>query len=472
VRTVSLRRRVVLSAIAVLALLLVAVGVFVDLSLGARLRSDADSRLRQLATLAVQLDGTVDTQTLADRLSTAGVLATLSTADGTVVGRPGPPPGPGTAPSPRPAPVAPTTTTPDVSVHRDGDDLVARQVLAGGDVLQLSTSLAPVQEALDRFRVLMTVGSLAGLVLAAVVLHLLLGRALRPLDTMTATARSIAGGDRGRRLSPNRQDTELGRAATAFDAMLEDLEGAERQATDARDRLQQFLSDAAHELRTPLAGVTAAAEELLLDTSGEDGGDDEGERRERRERSAVRIVREARRASRLVTDLLTASRLEEVAAQLAPLDVGALVRGVLEASPTAGAGRVDVAAAAGAVAAADAGHVRQVVENLVGNALRAAGTGPVRVEVERPAGGGARVVVSDTGPGVPAAERERVFDRLVRLDPARGDGGAGLGLSIARGLAEAGGGRLRCAAPHEPGLPAGTLPGAVFVLDLPGPHPA
>ncbi|NIZ91768.1 HAMP domain-containing sensor histidine kinase [Kineococcus rubinsiae] len=468
-RTVSLRRRVVLSAIAVLALLLVAVGVFVDLSLGARLRSDAEGRLRQLTALAVQLDGTVDAQTLADRLTTAGALATLDTSSGTVVGRPGPPPGPGTAPAPRPAPTAAAAAP--VTVRRAGDDLVARQELAGGDVLELSTSLAPVQEALDRFRVLMTTGSLAGLLLAAVVLHLLLGRALRPLDTMTATARSIAGGDRGRRLSPDRQDTELGRAATAFDAMLEDLEGAERQATDARDRLQQFLSDAAHELRTPLAGVTAAAEELLLDTSAAEDGSDGGALRERRERSAVRIVREARRASRLVTDLLTASRLEEVAAQLAPVDVGALVRGVLDASPSAGAGRVEVAAAAGAIAVADAdaGHVRQVVENLVGNALRAAGTGRVRVEVARPAVGGARVVVSDDGPGVPPAERERVFDRLVRLDPARGDGGAGLGLSIARGLAEAGGGHLRCAAPGEPGLPTGTLPGAVFVLDLPVP---
>ncbi len=96
---------------------------------------------------------------------------------------------------------------------------------------------------------------------------------------------------------------------------------------------------------------------------------------------------------------------------------------------------------------ADPDHVRRILVNLLSNARRAAPAGPVVVTVDELAGQG-RVVVADGGPGIAPADRERVFDRLVRLDPARaGDGGAGLGLSISRGLARAAGGELRCADP-------------------------
>lgn len=462
-RTVSLRRRVVTVSATVVALLLLAVGFFVDADLGSRLREDARARLVGLADLGVQLDGTVDDQTLVDRLGTAGATATLEADGATVVGRPGPA-GPGADGLPGPAgPPGPAD-----DVEQDGDLLRITRDLGGGRTLEVTTSLRPVEDARAQFRRSMLLGGGLGVVLAVVALWVLLGRALAPLDTMTRTARSIAAGDRGRRLAPDRPATELGRAATAFDEMLDSLEGAETRAEQARDRLQRFLSDAAHDLRTPLTAVVAGAERLLLDPGS----------REHREESAVRIVREARRAGRLVTDLLAASRLEEVRPRPSALDLAATVESVVrDTTPgQGGAGeagpgpRVEVHAAAVQVRA-DPEHVRRVVANVLGNAHRAAPTGRVVVVVdlvEDPSGRWGRVVVADDGPGIAAADAELVFERLVRLDPARsGDGGAGLGLSISRGLARAGGGDLRVLAPDDPSLPPGLPQGAVLVLRLP-----
>ncbi|WP_328295114.1 HAMP domain-containing histidine kinase [Kineococcus sp. NBC_00420] len=451
-RTVSLRRRVVAVSAAVVVLLLLAVGVFVDADLGSRLRDDARARLVGLADLGVQLDGVVDDQTLVNRLATAGASAELQTDGGTVVGRPGPGAGPAAGP-PGPAAAAPG---PAADVVEDGDLLRVERELGDGRVLEVTTSLRPVEDARSQFRRSMLWGGAIGVVVAVLALWLLLGRALVPLDTMTRTARSIAAGDRGRRLAPDRAGTELGRVAVAFDEMLDSLEGAESRASQARDRLQRFLSDAAHDLRTPLAAVVAAAERLLLDSGS----------REQREEAAVRIVREARRAGRLVSDLLAVSRLEEVRPQPSPLDLADVVRtAVHDAAPGA---PVEVRAAAVPLRA-DAEHVRRVVVNLLANARVAAPGGRVVVVVDRADDGRwGRVVVADDGPGIAPADRELVFERLVRLDPSRtGDGGAGLGLSISRGLARAAGGDLRCADPDDPTLPPDLPAGAVLVLTLP-----
>ena len=451
-RTVSLRRRVVAVSAAVVVLLLLAVGVFVDADLGSRLRDDARARLVGLADLGVQLDGAVDDQTLVNRLATAGASAELQTDGGTVVGRPGPGAGPAAGP-PGPSGAAPG---PAADVVEDGDLLRVERELGDGRVLEVTTSLRPVEDARSQFRRSMLWGGAIGVVVAVLALWSFLGRALVPLDTMTRTARSIAAGDRGRRLAPDRAGTELGRVAIAFDEMLDSLEGAESRASQARDRLQRFLSDAAHDLRTPLAAILAAAERLLLEHGS----------REQREEAAVRIVREARRAGRLVTDLLAVSRLEEVRPQPSPLDLAEVVAtAVRDAGPAAS---VEVRSAAVPLRA-DAEHVRRVVVNLLANARVAAPGGRVVVVVDHADDGRwGRVVVADDGPGIAPADRELVFERLVRLDPARtGDGGSGLGLSISRGLARAAGGDLRCADPDDPALPPDLPSGAVLVLTLP-----
>ena len=126
--------------------------------------------------------------------------------------------------------------------------------------------------------------------------------ALRPLDSMAALAKTITEGNRGRRLAPTRTDTEIGQTARAFDEMLDELEGAETRARQAEERTRAFLADAAHELRTPITGVQAAAETLLHHGDALPAAD--------REHLQALLVREAQRAGTLISDLLAAARLD------------------------------------------------------------------------------------------------------------------------------------------------------------------
>lgn len=191
---------------------------------------------------------------------------------------------------------------------RPGRDLL--QVLPVPDGTRLVLAVDPDENAgvLGRLRAVMLGIGAAGLVVLAVVLLGGVRVALRPLETMTGLARDIAAGDRGRRLRPARTDTELGRTAQAFDAMLDALEAAQVRAETAADdarrseaTTRRFLSDAAHELRTPITGVQSLAETLVRhpDTA-----------LERRERIATTLVRETRRAGALVADMLELARIE------------------------------------------------------------------------------------------------------------------------------------------------------------------
>ena len=271
--------------------------------------------------------------------------------------------------------------------------------------------------------------------------------ALAPLDAMTSLARSIAAGRRGDRLHVDRSDTELGRTAQAFDDMLDELEAAE-----ARQR--QFVADAAHELRTPIAGIRAAADVLRAG-----GGDDT-----RRQRLQELMIAEADRAAELVEDLLESARLDEGSPLRADhVDLAAVVRRELDA--VAGAGvRTDLTGIP-VVVRADGPRLAALTRNLVLNATHALASTPdplIQVDISASATG-VIVTVTDNGPGVPAADRERVFDRLVRLDDgrARPSGGSGLGLAIARSTARRHGGDLVCTARLD------GRDGARFVLTLP-----
>jgi two-component system, OmpR family, sensor kinase len=274
--------------------------------------------------------------------------------------------------------------------------------------------------------------------------------ALAPLDAMTGLARSITRGDRGRRLAPSRTDTELGRTAAAFDAMLDELEGAEAAARASEARTRQFVADAAHELRTPIAGVQAVAEAAIApDLPAEE-----------RERLHLLLLRESRRAGRLVDDLLVLARLDAgLELRREPVDLlelaGAEAERLRLLAPDQ---QVDVGGDPVSVPG-DAARLSQVVGNLLDNARRHGGP-DARITVTVSGGTHATVLVTDTGPGIPAPDRERIFDRLVRLDEARAGDGAGLGLAIARGIARAHGGDLRCVEP-----PDGR--GAAFALTLP-----
>ena len=309
---------------------------------------------------------------------------------------------------------------------------VTRELDEGASVT-LAADSSDIERTLTQLRIVLLLASVAVLVIAALALGTVVRTALAPLDRMTALAHSITAGDRGRRLRPDRPGTELGRTAGAFDDMLDELEGAERRARDGEVRVREFVSDAAHELRTPVAGVQAAAESMLRTDPP----------RAERERLAVTVVREARRASRLVEDMLAMAEIDR-GLQLHPTPTD--LRAVASAAADRSRLRHDrlrvVVSGSSVTVSADADRLAQVLGNLLDNAARAS-AGEVRVEVST-SDTQATVDVRDDGPGIPDGDRERVFERLVRLDTARDrdHGGAGLGLPIARGIARAHGGDL------------------------------
>lgn len=480
-RTTSLRLRTVVAIVVLLAVLLAGLAVAVEVLLGIRLRAQAEDRLRDRASAAAALVGTVDAEDLADRLSAQGLSVRIVQPDGDAVeagptpdqlrtGPPDPaglpttvPRGSGLVGGGTPTAAATPTTTRDgaaiasSTVREDDGVLTLVSRLDDGTRITLTAGTRDVQDTLVQLGWVMGGASAAFLGVAVLGVVLVVRRSLRPLDEMATTARSIAGGDRGRRLRPSRQDTEIGRVAVALDEMLDAVEGAERDAVAAEARVRSFLSDAAHELRTPVAGVRAAADTLVRGGDGDD---------RTREVLAVHVVRQADRAARLIEDMLTMARLDRgIELDRRVVDLGAFL--VAEGErlrlrlPSVD---LDVVVPDRPVPAdVDAERLAQVVGNLVDNAARAAGaSGRVVVGLDDH-GTGPVVRVEDDGPGIPEEHRERVFDRLVRLEAARDvrSGGAGLGLPIARGIAEAHGGGLRHGA-------VGTLGGAVFELSLPG----
>lgn len=431
--TVSLRLRVTAAVIAVLTVVLIALAVTVDTVFVAQSNRSLDALLTGRAQLGRQLarNGALPQQII-NRVETDGVRAQLRLRTGTEFGS-----------------VIPTgdqVRTRTVTLTQVGRLNNATLIVA------VDTSLVAGAHATLR-RVLLLSG-LVALLASALLVVVAVRVALRPLSQMAGVAKTIAAGNRGQRLLPTRPDTEIGQTAAAFDEMLDELEGAEARARQAEGRTRSFLADAAHELRTPIAGVQAAAETLLQYGDQFD--------REQREQLQALLIREAQRAGVLVSDLLTAARLDTgVDLDLQPVPLGPVL--AAEASraqllhPEATITRIGPEL----TAHADPAKVSGILRNLIDNALRSAGpTGQLHL-ITRPLGQQVVVEVWDNGPGVPPADRERIFERLVRLDSARAadSGGSGLGLAIARGFARAQGGDLTCDDPYGPG--------AVFRLTLP-----
>ena len=235
-----------------------------------------------------------------------------------------------------------------------------------------------------------------------------------------------------------------------------------RRESDLAALRTQFVSGVSHELRTPLAQIRMFAETLVLGRvrSGEE-----------RARSLAIIDQEARRLTNLVENLLHFSRAERQSLRVAPVPtlVSPLIRGVLESfAPLAGTRRVHLATSLreGAVALADEGALRQMLLNLLDNAVKYGPEGQVVTVGMDPPGERVRIWVQDQGPGIPAAERERIWQQFWRLERDRGSAvaGTGIGLSVVRQLASLHRGRAWVET-----APGG---GARFVIELPAaPHP-
>ena len=271
---------------------------------------------------------------------------------------------------------------------------------------------------------------LAGaLALAAALLagYLLAARTAAPLRRMAATAAAVDGGDLTPRIGAERTaSVEARTLAEAFNHMLDRLD-------DAFSRQRQFVSDASHELRTPLTAIRGQLEVLAAG--------DQPDRAEVRRVEGV-VLTEMARIERLVDDLLTLARLDEEAPlQRSDIPLDPYLRGIAEQEAF---GAVAVGDLPAGTLHADPDRLTQVIRNLLANARRHAGPdGRVAISA---AAHGSRVTidVDDDGPGISAAERERVFGRFHRGEAsrARGSGGSGLGLAIARSIVELHGGRI------------------------------
>jgi signal transduction histidine kinase len=266
----------------------------------------------------------------------------------------------------------------------------------------------------------------ASLIAALLAGYLLAARTAAPLRRFAETAAEVDGGDLSPRLEPSPTSaTELRTLTEAFNHMLDRLE-------DAFARQRRFVSDASHELRSPLTAIRGQLEVLARSESPDAA--------ELRRVEAVALA-EMGRVERLVDDLLVLARLDEGLGPLPrELEAKPFLRELIAATDE----RVELGELADGTLRADPDLIAQVLRNLIENARRHAGaTGRVSVR-STPVPGGLRVDVDDDGPGIPPAERERVFDRFYRSQAARerASGGSGLGLGIVRSIVTSHGGRI------------------------------
>ena len=302
----------------------------------------------------------------------------------------------------------------------------------GTYVILVAGSLEPLGQQQQLLRRVLLVATPLMVLLAAGVCWWVASSALWPVTTMAAQAEAITVQSGHWQLDALPNSDELGQLARAFNRLLQRL-------GDALQAQRQFMADASHELRTPVS-VIHTATEVTLDRP----------RPNSEYRDAMVIIQEqSTRLTRTVEDMMMLARADAGGQRLTrvPLYLEEIVAECVKAAAVLAA-REHIALVAqlqpDIVIEADDGLLRQLVTNVIDNAIRYTppeGTVTVRVRTE---GGFATIAVVDTGPGIPVADRERVFERFVRLDPARSSSpsGAGLGLPIARWIAEQHGGTL------------------------------
>ncbi|WP_131739448.1 HAMP domain-containing sensor histidine kinase, partial [Actinomadura roseirufa] len=337
----------------------------------------------------------------------------------------------------------------------------------------VAASRADIDATLARMRTASLVTGGAVLALLGALGWFAVRAGLAPLRRIEVSAAAIAGGDLAHRipgLAPPR--SEIGRLSAALNGMLGQLEEAFAARAASEARMRRFVADVSHELRTPLAGIKGFTE--LYRMGGLTGPDATA-------RTMARIEREAARLAHLTEDLLLLARLDERSAaggasplEPSPMDLRTLaadaqhdVRALDPSRPIELTGPGGGTPPAAAPVLGDEERLRQVVSNLVGNAVAHTPAGG-RIRIGVGTGGGRAVLeVQDEGPGLSPADAERIFDRFARADGSRtrgssrgaAGGGAGLGLAIARSLVAAHGGRIE--------LDTAPGHGATFRVSLP-----
>lgn len=344
-----------------------------------------------------------------------------------------------------PPPRAGATTATRVEELPFDDDafVVAGTTTADGTTtVWVATSLEDVEEAVGRAggSALLALPLVVALLMAT--LWVLVGRTLAPVEAIRTEAEAISGTALDRRVpEPTRRD-EIGRLARTLNGMLSRLQDASR-------RQRQFVSDAAHELRTPVATVRVRVETALAARRDPDWPLVAGD-----------VLAETRRMERLIEQLLLLARVDAGKLQVtgAAVDLDEVVDRVADRSRTHDGPQLDLSGVRPAQVLGDDVLLEQVVHNLVDNARTHARS---RVAVRLEAVDGVAVLhVEDDGPGIPAEQRTEVLRRFVRLDASRArPGGAGLGLAIVRDIVAAHGGTLV--------VGTSTLGGASLRVELP-----
>jgi two-component system heavy metal sensor histidine kinase CusS len=310
---------------------------------------------------------------------------------------------------------------------------VIEKYLAGGTRLSLLLDITHHQHFLAQMQRLiwLCVGlsALATALLGAWVAR----RGLRPLRQMTDVARQVSAQSLTARLPLDGIPHELRELAEAFNAMLARLE-------DAFARLSAFSADIAHELRTPLSNLLTQTQVTL------------GQPRELEEyREALHSnLEELQHLAQMVGDMLLLAKAEHglLQTQRESLELGAELAALAEYfTPLAEDAEVTLRVSGQAALSADRGLLRRALSNLIDNALRFTPNGGELHLNTASSGASIRIEVANQGPEIPAALRERLFDRFYRADPARREGNAehaGLGLAITRSIVRAHGGEIRC----------------------------
>ncbi|HKW60639.1 MAG TPA: HAMP domain-containing sensor histidine kinase [Candidatus Dormibacteraeota bacterium] len=307
-----------------------------------------------------------------------------------------------------------------------------------GDIVVLAIPMTDVDATLSQLLEL-EAGIGAAILLATVGLAFaIIQIGLRPLQRMGAAAGEIAAGDYSRRVEPATPKTEIGRLGLALNAMLAQIEAAFAERTASEGRLRRFIADASHELRTPLTSIRGYSE-MLRRGAEESPADAELARR--------RIEEESVRMSALVDDMLLIARLDQGRPlESKPVDLQVIARdAAADARAVAPDREIALEAPDTVLVSGDDTRLRQVVGNLVRNALvHTPATSPLEIAVTSH-NGTARLSVADHGPGLPPGDRERIFEPFYRADASRSrdSGGAGLGLSIASAVVAAHGGRVK-----------------------------
>ena len=293
-----------------------------------------------------------------------------------------------------------------------------------GQVIVVGRSLDAVVESLAALTGLLLAGVPLLLLIVGFVTWKVVGRALAPVERIRAEVDEISSGSLHRRVSPPGSNDEIGRLAVTMNQML-----ARLQSGEAKQR--RFISDASHELRSPVSTIRQHAELALAHPDAAST-----------EELATTVLAEDLRLQRLVDDLLLLAGTDEVSPETrGPVDLDDIVLEEAARLRLIARAEIDTSRVSAGRVLGVAGQLSRLVANLLENANHHA-RGRVAVEL-RSDGSWVELEVDDDGPGIPAEDRERVLQRFVRLDEARAraSGGAGLGLAIVAEIAWGHGGR-------------------------------